>query len=60
MCAVLFFPLGFNEAAHRDKGGYLQKSQEEIPFKDRTLDFTKEKSDNHKLDNRRYKAVMSI
>ena len=26
MCAVLFFPLGFNEAAHKDGRGYLQRN----------------------------------
>ena len=25
MCAVLFFPLGFNEATYKVEGGYFQK-----------------------------------
>lgn len=47
MCAVVFFPLGFNETPHKFEERYLQENQAGVSVVDRIPDFAKEKCGNH-------------
>lgn len=52
MCAVIFFPQGFNETILRFEEGYLQEDEGGIFAMDKGPDLTKDKCVNHNFSPR--------